>query len=126
MIYNFQPSNPYKLISKRIPDSFYRYELVLIHYKDEKFVSKRWTTRTRDIIKKHSTMLQFDNCNAYLFEPTRFKQFDSNINSNMILNKSFMFLAYRLCGDRWVSTVDQFDFEKVCQVEHYPISFRQR
>ena len=120
MLYNFKPTNAYCQIRKKVPDSFYNYKLVVVHYHNTGFTCDRWTTRTRDIIKKNAKMLQFDMCDAYLFEPSRYKEFVNNIDRNVLLMQNFMFLAYRLCGNKWVSTVDKFDFLEVVSVESYP------
>ena len=120
MLYKFQPSNAYYAVLGKVPDQFANYKLVLVHYHNTKFMCDRWTTRTRDIIRKKSKMLQFDMCDAYLFEPSRYIEFKQNLDENLPFARSYMFLAYRLCGNKWVSAVDQFDFLKVASVECYP------
>ena len=119
MIFNFQPSNSYLRIQSQIPEDLKSYELVVIHYITDEFKCDRWTTRTRDILKKHAKMLQFDPCHAYLMEPSRFIQFITNINASKEERTSFMFLGFRLSGSKWISTVDKFDYRNISSIEHH-------
>ena len=119
MIFNFSPSNAYTRVQSRIPKELSDYELILIHYVTDEFKCDRWTTRSRDIVKKHAKMLQFDMCHAYILSPERFLEFMHNVQKFQDSKTSFMFLGYRLSGDKWISTVDQFNFHNVCSIEHY-------
>lgn len=125
MIFNLNPSNAYRRIQSKIPNSLSNYELVVIHYNTEEFFCDRWTTRSRDIMKKKAKMLQVDMCSAYLMEPSRYIQFEKSLQDNMLNKKSFMFLAYRFFKDKWVSYVDIFSFDDICQVEHFPLTSRR-
>ena len=119
MLFNFQPSNAYLRIQSQVPEDLKDYELVVVHYITDEFKCDRWTSRSRDIIKKRSKMLQFDPCHAYLMEFSRFIQFVHNIDASKDSKSSFMFLGFRLAGSKWVSTVDKFDYKSVSSVEHY-------
>lgn len=125
MIFNLKPSDTYFKMKLKIPKELSSYELVVIHYNTKEFSCDRWTTRSRDIIKKKAKMLQFDMCNAYLMEPSRYIQFEQNVNDNLSSGKSFSFLAYRFCKDKWISYVDIFSFDDICQVEHFPLTSRR-
>lgn len=121
MRYNFYPSDAYIKSLAKVPRKLgsnyqetHEYRLVVIHYNSKDFESTRWTTRTRDIYAKKAKMLQFDMCNAYLFEISRFNQFIENLNL-----ESFMFLAYRLYGTIWKSTVEEFNHIGVSSIECY-------
>lgn len=118
MIFNFQPSNAYLRMKSKIPNDLRNYKLIVIHYATNEFTCDKWTTRTRDIIKKRAKMLQFDSCHAYLMEPSRFENFVDKLNKSN-LNLTFPFLAYRFVGDKWISTVDLFSFSDVNFVECY-------
>lgn len=119
MIKQFRPTSAYLQILKSVPLDINNYILVVVHYNDDNFVCTRWTTRTRDILKKHAKMLHFDECNAYLIEPSRFIQFECALHQNEYNDESFMFLAYKLCGKIWTSVVAEFVYNRVCSVEYY-------
>ena len=119
MIKQIRPTSAYLNILPRIPCDIHDYILVVIHYNDDNFVCTRWTTRTRDILKKHAKMLHFDECNAYLFEPSRFHQFENRLYENEYNSQSFVFLAYKLCGKVWNSVIEEFSYDNVCSVEYY-------
>lgn len=118
-MHQIRPTSAYLRILKKVPENLKNYNLVLIHYNSDEFVCDRWTTRTRDIIRKKAKMLQFDMCEAYLMEPSRFEQFILQLYQNEYNDKAFMFLAYELCGSNWHSTVRQFSYKDVCSIEYY-------
>lgn len=126
MIYSFYPSDAYIKSLARVPKKLglksqktCEYVLVIIHYNSQEFESKRWTSRTRDIYNKKAKMLHFDMCSAYLFEISRFEQFKKLLQDNYNNKESFMFLAYRLFGDVWKSTVEAFSYENVSNIEYH-------
>ena len=119
MLRQLRPTHAYLRVSEQIPDEFVGYVLVLIHYHDESFHCDRWTTRTRDILRKRAKMLQFDECSAHLFKKSRLDAFESTVLKNAYSSMPFLFPSYRFCGNKWILTIDEFCYNHISSIEYY-------
>ena len=102
-----------ELLSKR-QDMPNKLTLCCIHYNSSEYKSRRWTERSRDLIRKRARMLQFDVCVGYLLSFEMLVKLQKSLDAckkNCILNGS------RWYKGRWVDVVDNIEFDNVSWIE---------
>ena len=119
MIFNIRPTDTYLRCKDTIPEKLKDHHLIILHLNDLSFESERYTTRTRDVIKKQAKMLQFDVSIAYLLDDQYLEKFQEYVKQSKNWSEDFMILAWRLYKNKWISTVDKIRLSEISWIENY-------